>query len=303
MEQFSEMVKAHMEQHFGDGYQIRVWKVRKNNGCYRTGLNIMKEGKDAVPTIYLDFYLEEFRNGRDLGEIYLDIISEYERHRDDVSFDRTILTEFEKARERICLKLINLEKNSEMLEETPHVVFQDLAAVFYIHLPEVGENSAAAISNRMVERWKPDVDVEELYSLALQNTQRIFREEIFSMEDFTADILKDMPEDVQSIYIIKTTEETSMFVATNTAKINGAAVILYPRVLKDFADRKGRDFYILPSSVHETILIPADDEKQIQELAAMVKRVNETRVQPEEVLSDSVYLYSRQKDSITICSQ
>lgn len=123
------MVKTHMEQHFGDGYHIRVCKVRKNNGLYKTGLNIVKEGKSTVPAIYLEFYLEEYKKGRDLEEIYLDIISEYERHKDDVSFDLTILTEFEKVRERICLKLINLEKNSEMLEEMPHVIFQDLAAV------------------------------------------------------------------------------------------------------------------------------------------------------------------------------
>ena len=104
MEQFSEMVKTHMEQYFGDGYQIRVCKVRKNNGLCRTGLNIVEKGKSAVPTIYLDFYLDEYRTGRDLGEICLDMISVYEKHKDNVAFDSSILTDFEKARERVCFK-------------------------------------------------------------------------------------------------------------------------------------------------------------------------------------------------------
>lgn len=64
--------------------------VRKNNGLCRTGLNIVEKGKSAVPTIYLDYYLEEYRKGRDLGEICLDMISVYEKHKDDVAFDSSI---------------------------------------------------------------------------------------------------------------------------------------------------------------------------------------------------------------------
>lgn len=147
------------------------------------------------------------------------------------------------------------------------------------------------------------MDLDELYSLALQNTQRIFKEELIPLEELIADILKARPESEQVIRGIENKREVSMYVATNTAKINGAAVLLYPGFLKDCADRTGGDFYILPSSVHETIFIPADGKRQIQELAAMVKEVNETQVLPEEVLSDSVYLYHRQEDSITIYSQ
>ncbi|MCI8371502.1 MAG: hypothetical protein HFI75_03735 [Lachnospiraceae bacterium] len=303
MEQFSEMVKSHMEQHFGDEYQIQVCKVRKNNGVCRTGLNIIKKDKAAVPTVYLDFYLEEYQQGRELEKIYQDIISVYEQHKDDVAFDSSILTDFEKVRERICLKLINLEKNQAMLEEAPYIIFQDLAIVFYVSFLENEGSFSIDVNHSMLEEWGQKLDLEELYNLALQNTQRIFKEELIPMEELIADLLKAKPESEPVIRSIENKGEVSMYVASNALKINGAAVLLYPGFLKAFADKTGGDFYILPSSVHETIFVPADGKNQIQELALMVKEVNETQVLPEEILSDNLYLYSRQDDNITIYSQ
>ena len=91
-----------------------------------------------------------------------------------------------------------------------------------------------------------------------------------------------------------------MYVCTNASKINGAGVILYENLLKDFAQKVGADFYILPSSVHETLLIPVSDQFDVETLKAMVCEVNMTQVAPEEQLSDQVYLYSRECDQIRI---
>lgn len=300
MEQFSEMVKIHLEQRFGNECQIKVRKVRKNNGLCRTGLHIQKKGETAVPTIYLECFLEEYQKGRDLEDICQDIIYAYEQHK-TAPFNGSILTEFEKVKERICLKLINLEKNQAMLEEAPYIIFQNLAIVFYISFLENEGSFSIDIHHSMLEKWGQKLNLEELYSLALQNTQRIFKEELLPMEELIADIIKMRPEREQDIRNIKDKRKIPMFVATNTMKINGAAVLLYPGFLKAFADKISGDFYILLSSIHETIFIPADGQRQIQELAAMVKEVNETQILPEEVLSDSVYLYSRQTDAITIC--
>ena len=94
--------------------------------------------------------------------------------------------------------------------------------------------------------------------------------------------------------------DVPMYVCSNTSKINGAGVILYENLLKDFAQKVGTDFYILPSSVHETLLIPVSDQFDVDTLRAMVCEVNMTQVAPEEQLSDQVYLYSRECDQIRI---
>ena len=89
-----------------------------------------------------------------------------------------------------------------------------------------------------------------------------------------------------------------MYVLTNQNKLNGASCILYEHLLELFADRLGADLYILPSSVHEVILIPATSDTSFAELSRMVKEVNETQVSPEEILSDHVYYFSRNSRSI-----
>ena len=91
-----------------------------------------------------------------------------------------------------------------------------------------------------------------------------------------------------------------MYVCTNTAKLNGAGVILYQELLQEFADRIGSDFYILPSSIHETLLIPANGDMDLEYLRDMVRTVNRTEVAEDEVLSDSVYRYNRLLDRVEL---
>ena len=87
-----------------------------------------------------------------------------------------------------------------------------------------------------------------------------------------------------------------MFVATNKSKINGASVILYDGLLAKFAEKVGGDFYILPSSIHETILLPAAGDMDVDYLIGMVRSINAAEVSPEEILSDNVYKYFADED-------
>ena len=91
-----------------------------------------------------------------------------------------------------------------------------------------------------------------------------------------------------------------MYVATNVFKMNGACILLYDGVLKKFAEKIGSDFYILPSSVHEVIFVPANGDMDARYLIQMVKEVNATEVAPDEVLSDNVYIYHADKDFVEI---
>ena len=110
-------------------------------------------------------------------------------------------------------------------------------------------------------------------------------------------------------------EMHQMYILTNRNKINGAGCILYPDVLKTFADMMVHDLYIIPSSVHETLLIPIfpDDEDVVEDpdsiyygmtqeemLNAMIQEVNITQLTPEEVLSDHAYKYIRATGEIVM---
>ena len=79
-----------------------------------------------------------------------------------------------------------------------------------------------------------------------------------------------------------------MLVATTRGSVHGAAVLMYPGFLKAVSERIG-SFYILPSSVHEILLIPEQDAPKAEDLNLMVYSVNRAEVIPEERLSDIAY--------------
>ena len=87
--------------------------------------------------------------------------------------------------------------------------------------------------------------------------------------------------------------KTPMYVLTNRKRCNGAACVLYEQVLENFAKKINDNLYILPSSVHEVIMIPASFAGKASQLREMVEEINATQVEDEEVLSDSVYFFNR----------
>ena len=101
-------------------------------------------------------------------------------------------------------------------------------------------------------------------------------------------------------YFEELRDAAPMYVLSNRTRVQGASCILYPNILKDFAAAVKSDFYILPSSVHEVILLPVQGDEDEEGLKRMVCEVNETQVEREEVLSDSVYYYSREREKLSI---
>jgi gamma-glutamylcysteine synthetase len=85
-----------------------------------------------------------------------------------------------------------------------------------------------------------------------------------------------------------------MFVATVPDKIHGAGVIAYPNFMEDAAQKMGGDFFVLPSSIHEVLLVKDNGQMTAKELENMVKEVNATQVEPADQLTDHVYHYDSQ---------
>lgn len=94
-------------------------------------------------------------------------------------------------------------------------------------------------------------------------------------------------------------EEGKMYILSNKPMLYGAAGILDTRMIRDMA--KGRDCFILPSSVHETIILLASDGLDQKELDSTVAEVNRTCVEEEERLTDHSYYYDAETGGIRIC--
>lgn len=302
MEVFTETVKSAMETYFGKGVRVTVQKVTKNNGMVLTGLTIMDKTSNLAPTIYLDGYFNEYNNGESMSGICQRILKVYEENKVTDNFDVSMVTDFSRARNRICCKLINAERNAELLTDAPHVLIEDLAVVFFILATrdEFGTGTIT-VRNNILNMW--DITVDQLYKLALDNTQRLFRGRVTSMLNVMTEILADKldAESCNEFFDMMADDiSIPMFVASNTAKLNGAIVMLYDNLLKKFAQKIGGSFYILPSSVHETLFIPCSDDMDVEYLRDMVRTVNTTEVSEEEYLSDNVYRYDADTDSFKI---
>ena len=301
MEVFAGTVKCIVETVYGDGYTISIQPMTKNNGTRLTGLTISKKGVNIAPNIYLESLFERYQDGMTMEAVCREVMDIYEQYKETQDFDSRKITEFHQVRDRICFRLVNTEKNKELLADIPYIPYLDLAIVFYVLVSkDAGGTSTVLIRNSFIDSW--GTDTQTLYSIAIENTQRIFRGSVQSMGNVMAEIMEVMldAEDSKEFYdmAVDTEDRFPMYVATNYEKLNGASVLLYPNLLRDFAEQIRSDFYILPSSIHEVIFVPESAGMDIEYMKTMVQEINVTQVADEEILSDNVYFYNRACDRV-----
>ena len=294
--EFVEYIKMNAGYIAGEGGNITINHVIKNNGCEMDGLVIMEKGKDIAPTIYLDSLYELYTNGENIKSIIRQIEIIYEQNKNNVTFDVNILKHFDTIKDKIVYKVVNYRSNEKLLEQVPHKRILDLAVVFYCLLDnEYGRSATALIYNNNLKNW--NVTIDDVYKAALKNTPDLLHSKISSM----AALFEKCGVNVDGEEVdLKDYVPSDMYVLTNESKLNGAACILYENVLYDFAQKLGADLYILPSSVHEVILLPKLSVFEKDELVNMVKEVNTEGVAADEVLSDHVYEYNRTERLITM---
>ena len=291
---FAEIIKGVLEQIYPSG-RVVIHEQAKNNGLKRIGISVREDGCHVAPIVYLEELYRQYLAGKPLTEICR-VVTEISRSpgRNKYSSISTF-ADFFVARERICYKLVNAGENAALLQKIPHRLWQDLAVIYYILVSNEPEGiSSIIIKNDMVSLW--DVDENTLYETARRNTPAFFKIEVMPMAEVMEQLSKEIPDGEAEAISGMEQEGVSegvlpLYIASNDCRVNGAIAMLYDGVLEKFAGEIGGDFYILPSSVHETLFIPALPSVEERELLEMVHGVNAGYVAPEEFLSDSVYCY------------
>lgn len=247
--------------------QVRteLYTVTKNNGTRRTGILFKQEDSNLAPTIYLEEFYQKYLKGQQVPDLADSICSIYQEIRVKKTCDCQNLFDFNHVKEHIVYKLIRRDANEELLKQIPYEPFLDLAVVYYIQIDNTRFGSATIqIRNEHLRYWR--VEKEEIRRFAEKNTPRIYPVQIRQIVRF-------------------------MYVATNEQCSLGAAVMRYPDFREKVRGMIRGDFYILPSSIHEVILVPESFGLEPERMQEMVKEINQTGVAPEEVLSDSVYYF------------
>ena len=300
MEEFAETVRDVIEALLGEGFQVEIHNSVKNNDTHLTGLIIRNAGSNIAPNIYLEYYFDKYQEGMTMEEIIGRIIRAYKECHVPEHIDISAVLDFESVKDRICYKLVNADWNKERLSDIPYMAFHDLALIPYIVVSNDKNGiSSVTINDDMLERW--NIDKEVLFDLAKQNTRRLFRDKIDTMINIIGDIMSANSGEFEEDYLNEmeaTGEMPGMYVCTNETKTNGAGVILYDGLLRDFSDTINDSFYILPSSIHETIFVPDSENLDAGYLKFLVNEINQTVVQSDEVLSNNVYYYNRSEDCV-----
>lgn len=299
-ETFEAKVVEYVRTHIDEGVSAEITEVTKNNGVVLKGLALKEDDSSISPTVYLERYYDAYEGGRSIESIGEEIIEVYHKGNLGEFFDVTDFLDFEKAKKRIVYKLVNYEKNKVLLKQIPHKPFLDMAVVYYYLLEnEQLDNATILIYNNHLESW--NTTAKEIDEIAAHNTPLLLKEDLHSITEVLYQIMKKRNEEEAAKLLELENEEEGdpvMYVLSNRNKIFGAAAILYSGVLKAFSDKLKKDLFILPSSVHEVILIPKDETMEWEKLQEMVQEVNSTQVEDVEILSDSVYCYQRNKDSL-----
>lgn len=292
LEMFASEIEENVREILGEGYDTEIRKVPKNNGVILTGISICQIGERVSPVIYLeDYFTERAETGAGAGEIARKIVNCYHSNGNTPSKICKLvkgLNDFEQIKSRVMFKLIHTKSNEQCLRQIPNISFLDLSIVFYILMDEDSEGMMTAqIRNEHLDLW--GVDLQALYKIALQNMQRVMPAEIRSMEEIVNRMGCICGERTDSH---ESREEAQFYVLSSSSGINGAACLLYPGVIEKFAEQRGKNIIILPSSVHEVLLLENLEELNIRELKNLVKMVNMEDVPREDILSFNVYKYS-----------
>lgn len=297
-EEFLNYVKESISKFMGGEYTVTLNKVMKNNGLELTGLVIMKKGQMAAPTIYLDEFYERYNMGCEMKEIFEEIIELYEENSGNLNIDFTFFTDYIRVKDKILYKLLNYEENRQLLEDVPYRRFLDLAVVFYVEVSnDILGYGSVLIHNNHLDVW--NITEKELFEVASENTPKHLKYRLCAMEEVVEEVIgnrgeeKDLREGLSSGF--------DMYVLTNSNMVFGASCMMYQGLIKEISDILHCNLYILPSSIHELIIIPKNkfSEKK-EELCSMVRCINEREVEQTERLSNSVYEYVREKDEICV---
>lgn len=288
---FAGIVSDGIRKQLGEEFVISVITNLKNNSVELTGIMFKKTGERVSPTIYVEDLYEAYqRKEKSLCEITREMIERYESSVDSMKELSGFDLDFEKNRKKIVYRLISRERNKELLAEMPYIPFLDMAITFHL-VVSVNKNyvQSLKISKELQKKW--NVTVEQLLKIAKKNTNELFPAEVKGLRDFIKEYLLSQEDDLTNI------EKMDMIVVTNELGMNGAITILYEGVIEKIADHYETDLYVIPSSVHEMIVVPVSDDTQKElydMLRFIVKDINERYVAEEEILSNRVYTYLRE---------
>lgn len=314
MEYIKENVTDYLPERFEEA-EISIQQVVKNNDVVLDGLSIRNPDSNISPNIYLNPLYEQYQKGRNLDELVSGIADTYIENMEPIE-NRTFqvqiedIKNYEVVKEEIFPRLVNLEKNTTRLQNVPYMQREDLAITYHVKVSENRDSiGSLMITNELMEVY--GVTKEKLHTQAMENMERLSPPVFLPLGEMIVDVMTEdfgrnegvsQEEAKEYVKDMIPTGGPNVYCLTNQYKMNGAVGIMSESIQQMVADRVGGDYYVLPSSVHEVLIVPQSASMDPEELTDMVNTVNEGCVMQDEILSDHVYQYDAKEHKLSLCA-
>lgn len=242
---------------------VDVRTITKNNGVEYTGVTIRTENESIAPLIYLEPLLEKY----DVSEVVKEIACIY--NNSCVDIDISSINSYESVKHLLRLKLVNSEKNKGVYKVFKE--FLDLYAIPIIALDDIP--GKIIVTPALIKSW--GVTQDDVFRDAMCNLKS---DEII----FT---------NINNILNVSFTD-ILFYILTNKSMAYGASVIMNNDVMGRIASDMNDDLIIIPSSIHEVLILPASIGVS-DEINQMINEVNSSQLNEEEILSDHYYIYNK----------
>nr|WP_308625375.1 DUF5688 family protein [uncultured Eisenbergiella sp.] len=301
LQEIQKGIRAYLPERYQD-YKIEIHPSRKNNGVILDGLII--QGKERiVPVIYLNDFFKQAENGADLSSVMKEIADLYENRRGTAPEFSEEIYQYDKVREHLIVTVCNAEKNRGLLKTVPHESREDLALTYRIKRagePERGMESIL-VKNSMLKYW--GIEEQELREDAWNSMNRESPASFRSMEDVLREVFSKQAAanpNLEPELMMEAVPPLPLYVLTNAEGIWGAAYMFDREIMAGIAETLGQDLLILPSSVHETLIIPEEPDMDMENYLDLVRTVNAMELDPEDILSDQIYRFDRKKQETSL---
>lgn len=287
---FFEYVKDHVAAHLPQNLshaEVTLSEVVKQNDQQLTGLHLFDPDSRLSPVIYLDNFYERYHSGENVDSLVhevADTMSDLFDHAMppiDVDQVAETVSDYSKVKGALSIHLCDTELNAHRLQDLVHHEISDYSMTYHIQFPDM--EGSVPVRPAMLASW--GITAEQLQADALA-AQRESQTPVLT--DLNAMMMSQLFDGSAPDNLLTSDAEIvpadmgvpfTMYVLTNESGYYGASALVQEDLLAQIGERFGADYYILPSSIHELILIPhTSDEISIDALSGMVSEVNESEV-------------------------
>ena len=287
-ENIAKDLKEAMESRMGNEYEVRTQSVEKMNESYEAITIKPADGEIGVNINATSLY-DAVQNGTPY-DTALDRAADMAEgsFRDQPDFDIAAFSDYSRMKNTLAMEVVSAERNAALLETVPHKDMEDMAVVYRFVVGDTpGGTGTILVTNQMLDNY--GITAEQLHEDAMRNAPEIRPMVIEGMAEVLA---KQMGvENAEMLGFNIPPEQDVMLVATVEGNVHGAGVLAYEDFMDKAAERVDGSFFILPSSVHEILIIPDNGQFDLHSLENMVREVNATTVDPVDKLTDNVYHY------------